>query len=65
MPTAAGPRLSKSKYMAGIQCPKLPWWKVHGLVEKGALYRALRRLRGRLPWQGNVDAGRRSRASRG
>ena len=35
------------------------------LVEKGTLYRALRRLRGRLPWQGDVDAGRRSRASRG
>ena len=29
MPTAAGPRLSKSKYMAGIQCPKLLWWQVH------------------------------------
>ena len=35
------------------------------LVEKGTLYRALRRLRGRLPWQGDVDAGRRSRSSRG
>jgi hypothetical protein len=22
-------RLSKSKYMAGIQCPKLLWWQVH------------------------------------
>ena len=29
MPTAAGPRLSKSKYMAGMQCPKLLWWQVH------------------------------------
>ncbi len=29
MPTAAGSRLSKSKYMAGIQCPKLLWWMVH------------------------------------
>ena len=35
------------------------------LVQKGTLYRALRRLRGRLPWEGNVDASRRSRASRG
>ena len=35
------------------------------LVQKGTLYRALRRLRGRLPWEGDVDSSRRSRASRG
>ncbi|MDH3402134.1 MAG: type II toxin-antitoxin system VapB family antitoxin [Acidobacteriota bacterium] len=34
------------------------------LVEKGTLYRALRRLRGELPWQGDVDAWRSSRAAR-
>ena len=32
------------------------------LVEKGTLYRRLRRLRGRLDWVGDIDAGRRSRA---
>ena len=26
---ASASRLSKSKYMAGIQCPKLLWWQVH------------------------------------
>lgn len=35
------------------------------LVEKGTLYRALRRLRGRLAWEGDVDSSRRSRRSRG
>ena len=35
------------------------------LVQKGTLYRALRRLRGRLAWEGDVDSGRRSRGSRG
>lgn len=34
------------------------------LVQKGTLYRALRRLRGQLPWEGDVDSSRRSRASR-
>jgi Arc/MetJ family transcription regulator len=32
------------------------------LVERGGLYRALRRLRGELPWKGDVDAWR-SRAT--
>ncbi len=29
------PRLSKSRFVAGVQCPKLLWWKVHepGAVE--------------------------------
>lgn len=31
------------------------------LVEKGSLYRAIRKLRGRLEWEGDVDAWRRSR----
>ena len=31
------------------------------LVEKDALYRALRRLRGHLPWDGDIDAQRSSR----
>ena len=31
------------------------------LVEKGTLYRRLRNLRGRLSWEGDVDAGRRAR----
>jgi Arc/MetJ family transcription regulator len=34
------------------------------LVEKGALYRAIRRLRGKLAWQGDVAAWRSSRAGR-
>ena len=34
------------------------------LVEKGTLYRALRRLRGKLEWQGDVDAWRSSRDGR-
>ena len=29
MPRLPEARLSKSKYMAGIQCPKLLWWQVH------------------------------------
>ena len=32
------------------------------LVEKGDLYRKLRRLRGRLSWEGDVDAWRSVRA---
>jgi Arc/MetJ family transcription regulator len=35
------------------------------LVEKGTLYRHLRELRGRLPWEGDIDAGRRARRRRG
>lgn len=34
------------------------------LVEKGTLYRRLRDLRGRLNWQGDIDAGRRHRGRR-
>ena len=34
------------------------------LVEKGTLYRRLRNLRGRLSWEGDVDAGRRERGRR-
>ena len=35
------------------------------LVEKGSLYRALRRLKGKLAWEGDVDASRSARAIRG
>lgn len=31
------------------------------LVEKGELYRALRRLRGKLAWEGDVDSWRSAR----
>ena len=31
------------------------------LVEKGTLYASLRRLRGKLPWEGDVGAGRTAR----
>lgn len=34
------------------------------LVEKGSLYPAIRRLRGKLAWQGDVNAWRSSRATR-
>lgn len=34
------------------------------LVDKGGLYRAARRLRGKLAWEGNVDAWRSGRSSR-
>ena len=34
------------------------------LVEKGSLYRSLRRLRGKLAWEGDVGAWRSSRAPR-
>jgi len=34
------------------------------LVDKGSLYRATLRLRGKLPWEGDVDAWRSSRSSR-
>jgi Arc/MetJ family transcription regulator len=32
------------------------------LVQKGSLYRALRKARGRIRWDGDVDAWRRSRS---
>jgi Arc/MetJ family transcription regulator len=32
------------------------------LVARSSVYRALRKLRGRLPWEGDVDAWRRHRA---
>ena len=34
------------------------------LVEKGTLYRHLRRLKGRLEWEGDIGAGRRAREPR-
>jgi Arc/MetJ family transcription regulator len=34
------------------------------LVQKGTLYRALRRLRGKLAWKGDVDSWRSARTSR-
>ncbi len=34
------------------------------LVQKGTLYRALRRLRGKLAWEGDVDSWRSTRTSR-
>lgn len=33
------------------------------LVEKDSLYRSIRRLRGKLEWEGNVDAWRSARTS--
>jgi Arc/MetJ family transcription regulator len=33
------------------------------VVEKGSLYRAVRRLRGRLAWKGDVDAWRSARTA--
>lgn len=33
------------------------------LVEKGTLYRSLRRLRGKLPWDGDVSASRSARST--
>ncbi len=35
------------------------------LVEKGSLYRALRRLQGKLAWEGDVAAWRSARTPRG
>ena len=35
------------------------------LVEKGTLYRALRRLKGKLEWEGDVDSWRSARTTRG
>ena len=34
------------------------------LVEKGTLYSRLRKLRGRLSWEGDIDADRRAREPR-
>jgi len=34
------------------------------LIEKGSLYRSMRRLRGKLPWEGDIDRSRRSRSRR-
>ncbi len=34
------------------------------LVEKGTLYRAVRRLRGNLTWEGDLDAWRSARTTR-
>lgn len=34
------------------------------LVEKGSLYRAVRRLKGKLAWEGDVDAWRSARTTR-
>jgi Arc/MetJ family transcription regulator len=34
------------------------------LVQKGSLYRAARRLRGKLEWEGDVDAWRSGRTTR-
>ncbi len=34
------------------------------LVEKGSLYRAVRRLRGKLAWEGDVDTWRSARTTR-
>ena len=34
------------------------------LVDKGSLYRSLRRLRGKLAWEGNVSAWRVARTTR-
>jgi Arc/MetJ family transcription regulator len=35
------------------------------LVQKASVYRALRRLRGKLPWDGGIDASRSARSARG
>ena len=37
---------------------------LHRLVDKGSLYRALRRLRGKIEWEGNVSAWRAARTTR-
>ncbi|MBI1849753.1 MAG: type II toxin-antitoxin system VapB family antitoxin [Planctomycetes bacterium] len=34
---------------------------LHRLVERGSVYRAIRRLRGNLVWEGELDAWRRGR----
>jgi Arc/MetJ family transcription regulator len=34
------------------------------LIEKGSLYRSIRRLRGRLAWEGDIDAWRSARTRR-
>jgi Arc/MetJ family transcription regulator len=35
------------------------------LVEKGSLYRALRRLKGKLQWEGDIHRWRSARSARG
>lgn len=35
------------------------------LVEKGSLYRSIRKLRGQIEWEGDVDSWRSSRTERG
>ena len=35
------------------------------LVEKGSLYRSIRKLRGQLEWKGDVDSWRRNRTEPG
>jgi len=35
------------------------------LIQKGAAYRAMRRLRGKLAWEGDVDHSRAARTKRG
>jgi Arc/MetJ family transcription regulator len=37
---------------------------LHRLVDKGSLYRAVRRLRGNLKWQGDISAWRSARKTR-
>jgi len=37
---------------------------LHRLVDKGSLYRVLRRLRGKLEWEGNISAWRAARTTR-
>jgi Arc/MetJ family transcription regulator len=34
------------------------------LVQKGSLYRAMRRLKGKLAWEGDIDAWRSARTAR-
>ena len=34
------------------------------LVEKGTLYRSIRKLRGRLDWEGDIDSWRSARTTR-
>jgi Arc/MetJ family transcription regulator len=36
-------------------------WALREMVARGSVYRALRKLRGKLPWQGDVRTWRRGR----
>lgn len=59
--TPPATRLSKSRFVAGCQCHKLLWWKVH---EPLAVELQLNRvLEDRLDQGRRVGAGARSRAS--